>query len=114
MSEASLQVQIDAAKEYEAVMVPALFDDWVAPVLDAAGIRPGHKVLHVASGSTPIGGRALYDQPTRTPGVPLWWNLSPREGRPNRRWAEVGDGPHYTHSEQFHRRDQSGDMNWDR
>lgn len=51
MSEPPLQAQIDAANAYETVMVPALFEEWVEPVLDAARIRPGQRVLDVACGT---------------------------------------------------------------
>ena len=51
MIEPTLQAQIDAANEYEATMVPALFEDWVEPILDAAEISSGQRVLDVACGS---------------------------------------------------------------
>ncbi|MBW3671313.1 MAG: methyltransferase domain-containing protein [Acidobacteria bacterium] len=46
-----LQVQMDAAKAYEAVMVPALFGQWASHVADAAGIKHGQRVLDVACGT---------------------------------------------------------------
>lgn len=46
-----LQVQIDAAKAYEAVMVPALFGQWASHVADAARIKQGQRVLDVACGT---------------------------------------------------------------
>lgn len=51
MSEPLLQSQIDAAKAYEALMVPALFGQWAAKVADAAQIRQGQRVLDVACGT---------------------------------------------------------------
>ena len=51
MSEPSLQAQIDAAKAYEALMVPALFGQWALKVADAAQIRQGQRVLDVACGT---------------------------------------------------------------
>jgi len=45
------QAQIDAARAYEALMVPALFGPWAAKVADAAQIRPGQRVLDVACGT---------------------------------------------------------------
>jgi len=51
MSDAALQVQIDAAKAYEQLFVPALFAQWASKVADAAMIRPGDKVLDVACGT---------------------------------------------------------------
>lgn len=51
MSEPSLRGQIDAAKAYEALFVPALFGQWVLKVVDAAQIQPGQRVLDVACGT---------------------------------------------------------------
>lgn len=55
MSEATVQAQIDAAKAYEALMVPALFGEWASKVADAAQIRPGEKVLDLACGTGILG-----------------------------------------------------------
>lgn len=46
-----LSEQIDAARAYEALFVPALFGSWAAVVADAAGLRPGQRVLDVACGT---------------------------------------------------------------
>jgi SAM-dependent methyltransferase len=43
--------QIEAAKSYEALMVPALFGEWASKVADAAAIKPGQRVLDVACGT---------------------------------------------------------------
>jgi SAM-dependent methyltransferase len=51
MSEPSLQAQIDAARAYEALFVPALFGEWAPRVADAAKIRAGQRVLDVACGT---------------------------------------------------------------
>lgn len=51
MGESASQEQIAAARAYEALMVPALFGQWAETVLDAAGVRPGRRVLDVACGT---------------------------------------------------------------
>jgi SAM-dependent methyltransferase len=51
MSEPALQPQIDAAKAYQALFVPALFGEWAPRVADAAQIRAGQRVLDVACGT---------------------------------------------------------------
>lgn len=45
------QVIRSAANIYEEFFVPALFGRWAGPVLDAAGLKPGDKVLDVACGT---------------------------------------------------------------
>ncbi|RJP52904.1 MAG: methyltransferase domain-containing protein [Anaerolineaceae bacterium] len=51
MAEKTLQAQMDAAKAYEGLMVPALFGEWASTVADAAQIKPGERVLDVACGT---------------------------------------------------------------
>lgn len=51
MSEPVPEDQIAAAEAYEGLHVPALFRQWAEPVLDAARIQPGHRVLDVACGT---------------------------------------------------------------
>jgi SAM-dependent methyltransferase len=51
MSEPTLQAQIDAARAYEALFVPALFGQWAPIVADAARILPGQRVLDVGCGT---------------------------------------------------------------
>jgi SAM-dependent methyltransferase len=51
MSEPATHTQIDAAKGYEALLVPALFGPWAARVADAAQIVAGQRVLDVACGT---------------------------------------------------------------
>lgn len=42
---------IAGAKAYEDLHVPALFEEWAEPVLDAAGVQPGSRVVDVACGT---------------------------------------------------------------
>jgi SAM-dependent methyltransferase len=51
MNESTLQAQIEAAKAYEALFVPALFGQWATKLLDAAQIQAGQRVLDVACGT---------------------------------------------------------------
>jgi ubiquinone/menaquinone biosynthesis C-methylase UbiE len=52
MSEADRgQVNTAAAEVYEAFFVPALFGQWTKPVLDAAGVATGDRVLDVGCGT---------------------------------------------------------------
>lgn len=46
-----LQEAIAGAEAYEALHVPALFQEWVPRVLDAADVQAGHRVLDVACGT---------------------------------------------------------------
>jgi SAM-dependent methyltransferase len=51
MTDSTLKAQIEAANTYESLFVPALFGQWSPKVADAAGIRPGERVLDVACGT---------------------------------------------------------------
>ncbi len=51
MKNAISQQQIDAAKAYEALFVPALFGQWATQVADTAQIQLGQRVLDVACGT---------------------------------------------------------------
>jgi SAM-dependent methyltransferase len=51
MSDVQLQEQIAAARAYEDLFVPALFQQWVTRVIDAAQILVGQRVLDVACGT---------------------------------------------------------------
>ncbi len=51
MNEPTLQHQIEAARGYEALFVPALFAQWARKVADVAQVQPGHRVLDVACGT---------------------------------------------------------------
>lgn len=47
----TFQISAEAAEAYEAAFVPAFFAQWVPLLLDAAGVRPGGRVLDVACGT---------------------------------------------------------------
>lgn len=47
----TFQIGTEAAEAYEAAFVPAFFEQWVPPLLDAAQVRPGQRVLDVACGT---------------------------------------------------------------
>lgn len=51
MTDPTLQDQIAAAKAYDKLFGPALFNQWVTKVADAANIQPGQRVLDVACGT---------------------------------------------------------------
>lgn len=45
------QVEASAARVYDELFVPALFAQWTRPVLEAAGVQAGQRVLDVACGT---------------------------------------------------------------
>ena len=51
MNEPNLQSQVEAARAYESLFVPALFGQWAPRVADLAHLQPGHRVLDVACGT---------------------------------------------------------------
>lgn len=51
MNNNDFQKQVAAATSYEALFVPALFKQWAPLVINAANVRPGHRVLDVACGT---------------------------------------------------------------
>ena len=51
MSESTLKAQIEAARAYEILFVPALFGQWVTTVADASHIQAGQRALDVACGT---------------------------------------------------------------
>ena len=70
------QGQIDAARAYDAVMVPALFGEWASKVADAVQIRPGERVLDVACGT----GVLAREVALRTGGAGFVAGLDPSSG----------------------------------
>jgi SAM-dependent methyltransferase len=59
MTDAALNAQIVAAHAYEGLHVPALFQAWAGPVLDAAGVAAGDRLLDVACGTGVLARTAL-------------------------------------------------------
>ena len=59
MGESKLNGLVRAADAYEALFVPALFEQWAPQVVDAARIRPGQTVLDVACGTGILARAAL-------------------------------------------------------
>ena len=51
MSDPQLPAQVEAARAYEALFIPALFAQWAPKVADAARLAPGQRVLDVACGT---------------------------------------------------------------
>lgn len=51
MKESDLKGEIAAAEAYEALHVPALFEQWAPRVLDAVSVKAGSRVLDVACGT---------------------------------------------------------------
>ncbi len=51
MSDTADERAMAGARAYEALHVPALFEEWVQPVLDAAEVQPGQAVVDVACGT---------------------------------------------------------------
>lgn len=51
MSNPNLEAQIEAARAYEALFVPALFGQWAVKVADAAQVLHGQRVLDLACGT---------------------------------------------------------------
>lgn len=53
------QVNTDAAEVYEDFFVPALFGQWVDPMLDAVGLEPGDSLVDVGCGTGIVARRAI-------------------------------------------------------
>ncbi len=54
-----LDAAVEAAWAYEGLHVNALFRQWAQPVLDAAGVTSGSRVLDVACGTGVVAREAL-------------------------------------------------------
>lgn len=65
MNVQTLQAQVDAARAYETLFVPALFGQWAPKVADAAQIQTGQRVLDVACG-TGILARSVHSRTGRS------------------------------------------------
>ena len=59
MSDSAASSQVDAAKAYEALFVPALFAPWAPRLAEAARLGPGQRVLDVACGTGVLAREAL-------------------------------------------------------
>ncbi|TWP50716.1 methyltransferase domain-containing protein [Lentzea tibetensis] len=98
MTEA-FQISADQAEVYESKFVPALFADWAAPLADAAGLRPGQRVLDVACG-TGVLARTAADRGCDVVGVDLNEGMLTvaRRVRPDLEWrrGDVTDLPFET------------------
>jgi SAM-dependent methyltransferase len=92
MTDSTLKAQIEAANAYESLFVPALFGQWSPKVADAAGIRPGERVLDVACGT----GVLAREAATRSGSTGYVAGLDPipgmlevaRQGAPGVEWRE--------------------------
>lgn len=86
------QVNRSAADVYEEFFVPALFRDWAGPVCEAAGLRPGQRVLDVACGTGVLAREALTRIQPRGSLVGLDINEGmlavARRGSPEVEWQE--------------------------
>lgn len=64
------QVSNNAAVVYDEFFVPALFQDWTTPVLDAAGVKAGQRILDVACG-TGVLARAAAERGAQVVGLDI-------------------------------------------
>lgn len=71
-----MTAEVDAAKAYEGLMVPALFGEWVSTVADAARIQPGERVLDLACGTGVLAREVL----SRTGAAEFITGLDPSAG----------------------------------
>jgi SAM-dependent methyltransferase len=86
------QVSLDAAEQYEARFVPAIFAEWAPLLAEIAGVRAGQSVLDVACG-TGIVARTVADRVTgsgRVIGVDLNDGMLAvaRRVRPDLEWRQ--------------------------
>jgi SAM-dependent methyltransferase len=59
MGETGWSVEVEAAENYENILVPALFKPWVPMMLEAANVSEGDRVLDVACGTGVVARGAL-------------------------------------------------------
>ncbi len=71
METEQFQITRDQAEAYEERFVPALFAQWVEPVLRAAALRPADRVLDVATGTGVVARAAAEHVSERVTGVDL-------------------------------------------
>jgi hypothetical protein len=73
MNEPTLQAQIDAARAYEELFVPALFGQWAPKVADAAQLRTvnEYSILGVAQGFLRV------RPPRESDRRDVWWESTP-------------------------------------
>jgi SAM-dependent methyltransferase len=50
-SKETFQLSVEQAEAYEAMFVPALFEEWAGPLVETAGVSTGQRVLDVACGT---------------------------------------------------------------
>lgn len=54
----TFQITLEQAEMYERMFVPAIFEQWAGPLLDAAEVQPGQRLLDVACGTGVLARRA--------------------------------------------------------
>ena len=59
------QITASAAEVYEREFVPALFGSFAGPLISAAGVKPGSRVLDVATGTGVVARAAAAQGPAR-------------------------------------------------
>jgi ubiquinone/menaquinone biosynthesis C-methylase UbiE len=99
----TFDLTLDQARAYESVLVPALFAQWVEPLLAHAGVAEGQQVLDVACG-TGVVSRAAAAVVGRS-GHVVGVDLNPamievaRQACPRDVELQVGDAAHLPHDD---------------